>query len=66
MIVSSNDLIHADRHGAVVVPADAVKKLPDAIDLLTRKEKVILYAAKSPDLEIEKLKKAMGEADETH
>lgn len=66
MIVSSNDLIHADRHGAVVVPADAVKKIPAAVDLLTRREKVILDAAKSPDFEIEKLKKAMGEADEIH
>ncbi len=66
MIVSSNDIIHADRHGAVVVPADVVKKIPAAIDLLTRKEKVILDAAKSPNFNIEMLKKAMGEADDIH
>lgn len=58
--------MHADRHGAVVVPADVVKKIPAAIDLLTRREKVILDAAKAPDFDIEKLKKAMGEADEIH
>lgn len=66
MIVSSNDIIHADRHGAVVVPAEVVKQIPDAIDLLTRKEKVILDAAKNPGFNIEMLKKAMGEADEIH
>ena len=66
MIVSSDDLIHADRHGAVVVPADVVTKIPAAIDLLTRREKVILDAAKSPGFDIEMLKKAMGEADEIH
>ena len=28
MVVSANDVIHADRHGAVVVPAEAVKEIP--------------------------------------
>ncbi len=66
MIVASNDIIHADRHGAVVVPAEAVKKLPDAIDLLTRKEAVILEAARAPDFDIAKLKTAMGQSAEIH
>ncbi|MGE0717666.1 MAG: RraA family protein [Alphaproteobacteria bacterium] len=66
MICASDDIIHADRHGAVVVPAAVVRDIPAAIDLLTRKEKVILDAAKAPGFNIEKLKKAMGEADEIH
>ncbi|MCC7272603.1 MAG: RraA family protein [Alphaproteobacteria bacterium] len=66
MIVSSDDIIHADRHGAVVVPAAVVRDIPKAIDLLTRREKVILDAAKAPGFDIAKLKKAMGEADEIH
>jgi len=66
MLVNSGDIIHADRHGAVVVPADAVKKLPDAIDLLTRREEVILTAARADDFDIEKLKTAMGSAAEIH
>src|SRR5215813_3707415 len=28
MVVSPNDVIHADRHGAVVIPHDAVTKIP--------------------------------------
>lgn len=66
MPVSHDDIIHADRHGAVVVPADAVKKLPGAIDLLERREKVILDAAKSPDFNIDTLKAAMAGSAEIH
>lgn len=66
MVVQDNDIIHADRHGAVIVPRDAVKKLPDAIDLLTRKEAVILEAARAPGFDIEKLKTAMGQSADIH
>jgi len=48
MIVSPDDVIHADRHGAVVVPAEAIKDLPAAVALLVRREKVIIDAAKAP------------------
>ena len=66
MTVNSGDIIHADRHGAVVIPPDAVKALPDAIDLLTRREAVILEAARAPDFDIDKLKAAMGQSAEIH
>lgn len=66
MVVNDGDIIHADRHGAVVVPRDAVKKLPDAVDLLTRREAVILDAARAPDFNIDKLKAAMGQSAEIH
>ena len=42
MQAAHDDVIHADYHGAVVIPADAVRKLPAAIDLVSRREKVIL------------------------
>lgn len=66
MPVQHDDIIHADRHGAVIVPAEAVKKLPEAIALLERKEKVILDAAKAPDFNIDKLKAAMAGSAEIH
>jgi regulator of RNase E activity RraA len=58
MAVKPNDIIHADRHGAVVVPERCVKELPGAIDLLTRREAVILH--------VEILKKAMVDSAEIH
>src|SRR5580658_5397506 len=58
MVVSANDIIHADRHGAVVVPPEAVAKIPEAVDLLTRRERVIIEASKQPGFSIEQLRRA--------
>jgi regulator of RNase E activity RraA len=66
MIVSANDIIHADRHGAVVIPPDAVAKIPAAVDLLTRREKVIIEASKQPGFSIERLRQAYKEQDDIH
>lgn len=66
MTVRPNDIIHADQHGAVVVPADCVKKLPGAIDLMERREAVILGVARAPGFNVEILKKAMADSAEIH
>jgi regulator of RNase E activity RraA len=66
MVVSANDIIHADRHGAVVIPADAVKELPAAIDLLTRREKVVIDAARTPGFSVARLRQAFDEQDDIH
>lgn len=66
MLVRHDDVIHADFHGAVVVPADAVKKLPAAIDLVSRREKVILDMARSPGFNSQKLREALKRAGEIH
>jgi regulator of RNase E activity RraA len=66
MVVSANDVIHADRHGAVVVPADAVAKIPAAADLLARRERVLIDASKQPGFSIERLRRAYQEQDEIH
>lgn len=62
MVVRDGDLVHADRHGAVVVPAHALAALPAIIDRLTRREKVLLDAAKAPGFDVVKLEAAMAEA----
>jgi len=66
MTVQSGDLVHADRHGAVVIPHEVARKVPAAADLLTRREAVILKAVKAPGFKVADLKKAIGEADEIH
>lgn len=66
LTVSTNDIVHADLHGAVMIPAEAVKKIPAMVDLQQRKEAKILDAAKSPDFNFEKLKAAIGAAKEIH
>ena len=62
MVVKHNDIIHADRHGAVVIPNDAIDKLPAAVDLMIRKEAVQLDAARDPSFNIEMLRAALAES----
>ena len=66
MTVRDGDVVHADRHGAVVVPREAVAKLPEAVDLLTRREAVILDAARAGGFDIDVLKRAMADSAEIH
>jgi regulator of RNase E activity RraA len=66
MQVGHDDVIHADFHGAVVVPADSVKKLPAAIDLISRREKVILDFCKSPNFSATKLRDVLKRSSEIH
>jgi regulator of RNase E activity RraA len=66
MVVSPNDVVHADRHGAVVVPADVIKAIPEAAAQLARREKVIVEASKKPGFTIEQLRKAFLESAQMH
>jgi regulator of RNase E activity RraA len=66
MAVRHDDLIHADRHGAVVIPPEALEKLPAAIDLCIRKEAPILAMARAAGFSVEKLKAAWAEAEDIH
>jgi hypothetical protein len=36
MLAGDEDVVRPDFHGAVIIPADAVKKPPDAIELVAR------------------------------
>jgi regulator of RNase E activity RraA len=66
MNVNHDEVVHADRHGAVVIPAEAVRGIPAAIDLLTRKEAVILEMAKRPDFDIGMLRDALARSEDIH
>jgi regulator of RNase E activity RraA len=66
MLVGHDDVVHADFHGAVVVPAEVVKRLPAAIDLCSRREKVILDLARAPGFTSAKMREALRQAGEIH
>jgi len=66
MEVKHNDLLHADRHGAVVIPAELLEKLPKAIDLMINRESVILDACKRKDFNYQVLKQAIMKSSEIH
>ena len=60
--VRPGDVIHADKHGAVVIPANAARAVVEAADLITRREAIVLSAARAPDATLEKIKQAMAES----
>ena len=66
MLAGHDDVVHADFHGAVVIPADAVKRLPEAIDLISRREKVILDMARAPGFTSQHMRDALSRAQEIH
>ena len=61
--IKPNDIIHADRHGAVIIPRDALKILPKAIQFMKEKEEVIIKASKEKDFNFDKLKFAWKKAN---
>lgn len=50
--VRPGDLVHADRHGAVVVPPDVIRRLEAAVEKLLESERVILGPARAPGFDI--------------
>ncbi len=55
MMVRPGDLIHADRHGAVVVPLEAAAEVPAAAARIAEAEQRLIRAAQRPDFSYEVL-----------
>lgn len=60
MQVRPGDLIHADRHGALVIPPETAAALPEAAERIIAGERVLIEASKRDDFSIEVLLKLMG------
>ncbi len=55
MRVAQNELIHADRHGALVIPSEVLQDLKQAIDTVISCEAIVLEPARAPGFNIAKL-----------
>jgi len=66
MVVSNGDLVHADRHGAVVIPHDVADRVAAAADLCARREAPILDVCRRPEFRAELLAEALAKAGEIH
>jgi regulator of RNase E activity RraA len=64
LAVSDGDIVHADQHGAVAFRSEELEKVPAAIDLMARREKVILEAARAPGFNLEKLRTALAASEQ--
>lgn len=62
MRVCDGDVIHADQHGAVVIPRGVIGEVREAADLIIRRERVVIKAAQQPGFDVEALRNAQREA----
>jgi len=60
MTVLPGDLVHADRHGAVVIPADAAREIPAAAARIADAERVLIEASRGADFSAAELREIMG------
>ncbi len=58
LTVAHGDLIHADRHGAVVIPPEVVNQLAEAITKMQDTEKLVLDPAREPGFDFDKFEAA--------
>ncbi len=58
MEVTDGDLIHADQHGAVVIPPDSAQRVVDAAKTLMARERILIDAAKQPGFNMDKMREA--------
>ncbi len=66
MEVRDGDLVHGDRHGAVIIPAGAAADLMDAAALVARRERVVIEASRRTDFDVDRLMTAWGDAADIH
>ncbi|WGW03454.1 RraA family protein [Tropicibacter oceani] len=53
LTIRDGDLVHADRHGALVIPAEYVDNLQAAINTMRRTEDIVLSAARKPGFDFD-------------
>ena len=66
MFVSPGDLIHADRHGAVVIPEEDLPKLIDAIERVAQRERLLLDAVRQPGFGVSQILEALTKGKDIH
>ncbi len=55
--IRPGDLIHADRHGVQVIPAEIARAIPDACEKIAAHERTTISLCQSPDFSLDALKR---------
>ncbi len=58
--IRTGDILHGDANGIVVVPTDALDKLPEAVSTIRSREKRLMDYIKSDAFDLEKVKSGKG------
>ena len=65
LTVEDGDLIHADRHGALVIPQEVIPRLQASIENLLATEQIILEPARRPGFDIDELERAWADFEKS-
>jgi regulator of RNase E activity RraA len=65
LTIADGELVHADRHGALVIPADYLSEIGAAIDKLIDTEQIVLAAARRPDFDFDRFATAWKQFEES-
>jgi regulator of RNase E activity RraA len=60
MAVATGDLIHADRHGAVVIPIEVADQIPQAAADIATREQVLIGASREPGFSADRIAEILG------
>ncbi len=60
MAVATGDLIHADRHGAVVIPIEVADQIPQAAADIAAREQVLIGASREPGFSADRIAEILG------
>jgi len=66
MEVSSGDLLHADQHGAVVVPVEVAARVKETAEVQARRESVVIEASKKAGFDLDSLRSAFRDMAQIH
>lgn len=66
MTVEPGDLVHADRHGAVVVPVDVAAQVPEAARKIAEAEQRLISAAQAPGFDADVLARLLNPTGPDH
>ena len=56
--IRPGDLLHADQHGVVVVPAEIAARIPEAAARIEARERKMIAVCQKPGVTLEELKAA--------
>ncbi len=63
--ISDGDLVHADRHGALVIPEDVIGDLQNSIERLLETEKLVLEPARKEGFDFSRFEQAWEAFEES-
>jgi len=56
LVVNPGDLIHADKHGAIIIPHEIAREVAAAAAMVDASERQVIDYCKSPEFSVERLK----------